>query len=137
MFIGHRSFPEKAAAPGCGSRFSFRSLLGAGLLRPLDLGDVGVALLDGCLKVGLGAVVVHVALEVVAESVLDQLHAALVIGGQRRDLDVLGHGGKVLVGVLTAQEVRGKGGVGSRFLHAADGVGEVEVIAGDLGILTP
>ena len=101
-------------------------------VRPLDGGDVGIALHDGGLEVLLGAVKVHVALVVVAEGVLDQLDAALVVGGQGRDLDVLGHGGKVLIGVLPAQERGGKAVVGGSFLHAAHGVGEVQVVLRDL-----
>lgn len=72
------------------------------------------------------------ALEVVAEGVLDQFHAALVVGGQRRDLDALGNGSEVNEGVLTAQELGSEGVILGSLLHAGLGVGEVGVILGDL-----
>ena len=105
---------------------------GDNLVRPLNVLDVGVTLHDGSLKVGLCLFVVNNALEVVAEGVLDQLHAALVVGGQRRDLDALGNGSEVNEGVLTAQELGSEGVILGSLLHAGLGVGEVGVILGDL-----
>ena len=105
---------------------------GDNLVRPLNVLDVGVTLHDGSLEVGLCLFVVNNALEVVAEGVLDQLHAALVVGGQRRDLDALGNGSEVNEGVLTAQELGSEGVILGSLLHAGLGVGEVGVILGDL-----
>ena len=105
---------------------------GDNLVRPLNVLDVGVTLHDGSLEVGLCLFVVNNALEVVAEGVLDQFHAALVVGGQRRDLDALGNGSEVNEGVLTAQELGSEGVILGSLLHAGLGVGEVGVILGDL-----
>ena len=105
---------------------------GDNLVRPLNVLDIGVTLHDGSLEVGLCLFVVNNALEVVAEGVLDQLHAALVVGGQRRDLDALGNGSEVNEGVLTAQELGSEGVILGSLLHAGLGVGEVGVILGDL-----
>ena len=105
---------------------------GDNLVRPLNVLDIGVTLHDGSLEVGLCLFVVNNALEVVAEGVLDQFHAALVVGGQRRDLDALGNGSEVNEGVLTAQELGSEGVILGSLLHAGLGVGEVGVILGDL-----
>ena len=105
---------------------------GDNLVRPLNVLDVGVTLHDGSLEVGLCLFVVNNALEVVAEGVLDQFHAALVVGGQRRDLDALGNGSEVNEGVLTAQELGSEGVILGSLLHAGLGVGEGGVILGDL-----
>lgn len=103
----------------------------ANLLRPLDFGDIGVTFLDSSFKVRFCTVKVNIALEVIAECVLNQFHTALVIGGQRCNLNIFGNRGEIFIRVLTAKEVGDKRSIGGSFLHTADRVGKVQIILGD------
>lgn len=74
------------------------------LFCPLDLADVRITLSDSCLKVSFCFIVINLILEIIAERILDQLNAALVISGKGCDGNILCNRSKVFEWVLSAKE---------------------------------